>query len=91
MQVRAVQSSAYAAVKTYTATLLAEKLFEAKVPFVAFDPIGVWPVIGTDLLTGHDALTYAPAVFGCIVGTRHFRSRMRSWPGAISWAGRLRC
>lgn len=28
--------------KTYTATLLAEKLFEAGIPFVAFDPIGVW-------------------------------------------------
>jgi uncharacterized protein len=28
--------------KTVTATLLAEKLYEAGVPFVAFDPIGVW-------------------------------------------------
>lgn len=28
--------------KTYTATELAEKLFEAGIPFVAFDPIGVW-------------------------------------------------
>lgn len=28
--------------KTYTATLLAERLFDAGVPFVAFDPIGVW-------------------------------------------------
>jgi uncharacterized protein len=28
--------------KSYTATELAEKLFEAGIPFVAFDPIGVW-------------------------------------------------
>lgn len=28
--------------KTYTASLLAERLFESGVPFVAFDPIGVW-------------------------------------------------
>ena len=28
--------------KTYTATYLAEQLLEAGVPFVAFDPIGVW-------------------------------------------------
>lgn len=28
--------------KTYTATLLAERLFEAGIPFIAFDPIGVW-------------------------------------------------
>lgn len=28
--------------KTYTATLLAEHLFESGIPFVAFDPIGVW-------------------------------------------------
>lgn len=28
--------------KTYTATLLAEKLHGAGVPFVAFDPVGVW-------------------------------------------------
>lgn len=28
--------------KTYTATLLAEGLFDAGVPFIAFDPIGVW-------------------------------------------------
>jgi uncharacterized protein len=28
--------------KTYTATELAERLFEAGIPFVAFDPIGVW-------------------------------------------------
>lgn len=28
--------------KTYTAMLLAEGLFDAGIPFVAFDPIGVW-------------------------------------------------
>lgn len=28
--------------KTYTGTLLAEHLFDAGIPFVAFDPIGVW-------------------------------------------------
>lgn len=28
--------------KTYTATFLAEGLFDAGVPFIAFDPIGVW-------------------------------------------------
>lgn len=28
--------------KTYTATVLAEKLFESGIPFIAFDPIGVW-------------------------------------------------
>jgi len=28
--------------KSYTATLIAEQLMEAKIPFVAFDPIGVW-------------------------------------------------
>jgi hypothetical protein len=28
--------------KTYTATLIAEHLFDAGVPLVAFDPIGVW-------------------------------------------------
>src|SRR6266404_1679081 len=28
--------------KSYTATELAERLFEAGIPFVAFDPIGVW-------------------------------------------------
>jgi len=28
--------------KTYTATYLAERLFEAGIPFIAFDPIGVW-------------------------------------------------
>lgn len=28
--------------KSYTATLLAEGLFDAGIPFIAFDPIGVW-------------------------------------------------
>jgi chorismate mutase len=28
--------------KTYTATWLAEQLFDAGIPFIAFDPIGVW-------------------------------------------------
>lgn len=28
--------------KTYTATAMAEKLFDAGIPFVVFDPIGVW-------------------------------------------------
>ncbi len=28
--------------KSYTGTAIAEKLLEAKIPFVAFDPIGVW-------------------------------------------------
>lgn len=28
--------------KTYTATMLAEQLFDAGVPFVTFDPIGIW-------------------------------------------------
>lgn len=28
--------------KTYTATFLAEQLLQAGIPFVAFDPIGVW-------------------------------------------------
>ena len=28
--------------KSYTATALAEKLYEAGVPFIAFDPIGLW-------------------------------------------------
>ena len=28
--------------KTYTATLLAERMFDAGIPFTAFDPIGVW-------------------------------------------------
>lgn len=28
--------------KTYTATVLAEKLFDSGIPFIAFDPIGVW-------------------------------------------------
>lgn len=28
--------------KSYTATKVAEQLLEAKIPFVAFDPIGVW-------------------------------------------------
>lgn len=28
--------------KTYTATALAERLFDAGIPFFAFDPIGVW-------------------------------------------------
>jgi hypothetical protein len=28
--------------KTYTATYFAERLFDAGVPFIAFDPIGVW-------------------------------------------------
>lgn len=28
--------------KTYTATFIAEHLFDAGIPFVAFDPIGVW-------------------------------------------------
>lgn len=28
--------------KSYTATFLAERLFEAGIPFIAFDPIGVW-------------------------------------------------
>lgn len=28
--------------KTYTATLIAERLFDAGIPFIAFDPIGVW-------------------------------------------------
>lgn len=28
--------------KTYTATYLAEQLFDANIPFIAFDPIGVW-------------------------------------------------
>lgn len=28
--------------KTYTATYLAERLLDANIPFIAFDPIGVW-------------------------------------------------
>jgi hypothetical protein len=28
--------------KTYTATFMAERLFEAGIPFIVFDPIGVW-------------------------------------------------
>lgn len=28
--------------KTYTATYLAEQLFKSEIPFIAFDPIGVW-------------------------------------------------
>lgn len=28
--------------KSYTATLLAEHLFDAGIPFIAFDPIGIW-------------------------------------------------
>ena len=28
--------------KSYTATAIAEKLFDAGIPFIAFDPIGVW-------------------------------------------------
>jgi hypothetical protein len=28
--------------KTYTATFIAERLFDAGIPFIAFDPIGVW-------------------------------------------------
>src|SRR5205814_1302958 len=28
--------------KSYTATFLAERLFEADIPFIAFDPIGIW-------------------------------------------------
>lgn len=28
--------------KTYTATLFAERLFDAGIPFIAFDPIGIW-------------------------------------------------
>lgn len=28
--------------KSYTATYLAERLFEADIPFIAFDPIGIW-------------------------------------------------
>jgi hypothetical protein len=28
--------------KSYSATLIAEQLLEAKIPFIAFDPIGVW-------------------------------------------------
>jgi len=28
--------------KTYTATLIAERMFDAGIPFTAFDPIGVW-------------------------------------------------
>lgn len=33
--------------KTYTATLIAEKLHECGVPFIAFDPIGVWRFLKT--------------------------------------------
>jgi len=28
--------------KSYTATFIAERLLDAGVPFVAFDPIGIW-------------------------------------------------
>lgn len=28
--------------KTYTATLVAEQLFQCGIPFIAFDPVGVW-------------------------------------------------
>src|SRR3990167_8196308 len=28
--------------KTYTATFIAEQLMDAKIPIIAFDPIGVW-------------------------------------------------
>jgi hypothetical protein len=28
--------------KSYTASYLAERLFEADIPFIAFDPIGIW-------------------------------------------------
>ena len=28
--------------KTYSATFLAEQLYENDIPFIAFDPIGVW-------------------------------------------------
>lgn len=59
--------------KTYTATLFAEKLFDAGVPFVAFDPIGVWrylrvpgagagrPVVVAGGVEGDLALTPASA------------------------------
>lgn len=33
--------------KTYTATYLAEQLFKSGVPFIAFDPIGVWRFLRT--------------------------------------------
>jgi DNA helicase HerA-like ATPase len=28
--------------KSYTATYIAERLLDARIPFIAFDPIGIW-------------------------------------------------
>jgi DNA helicase HerA-like ATPase len=41
--------------KSYTATLIAEQLLEARIPFVAFDPIGVWKYlkVGTPGRSGY--------------------------------------
>jgi hypothetical protein len=42
--------------KSYTATFLAERLLDYGIPFVAFDPIGVWrclKVPGSPGLTGY--------------------------------------
>jgi uncharacterized protein len=45
--------------KSYTATFLAEKLLDYGIPFVAFDPIGVWrclKVPGSPGLTGYNVV-----------------------------------
>src|SRR5260370_27348573 len=45
--------------KSYTATFLAERLLDYGIPFVAFDPIGVWrclKVPGSPGLTGYNVV-----------------------------------
>jgi len=46
--------------KSYTATLIAEQLLDSKIPFVAFDPIGVWRY----LKVGKNAAGYQVVVAG---------------------------
>lgn len=49
--------------KSYTATFLAERLFEHGIPFVAFDPIGVWRFLRVPR-SGSDGKGYPVVVAG---------------------------
>lgn len=53
--------------KTYTATCLAEKMFDAGVPFIAFDPIGIWRYLRVPG-TGKGAKGYPIVVAGGMAG-----------------------
>src|SRR5271157_5492854 len=51
--------------KSYTATFLAEKLLDYGIPFVAFDPIGVWRCLKVPGSPGQTGYNVVVAGGGC--------------------------